>query len=59
MKIFNQWGQMIFATTDLSSGWNGSYKGKVQPVGVYIYIMELKLVDGSSISKKGDINLIR
>ena len=59
MKIFNQWGQMIFASTDFSLGWNGVYNGKKQPVGVYIYIMSLKLIDGTTVTRKGDINLIR
>jgi gliding motility-associated-like protein len=59
MKIFNQWGELIFASTDISKGWDGYGKGKMQPVGVYIYIVQVVLQDGTVVNKKGSINLIR
>ncbi len=37
MDIFNQWGQLIFEGNAITPGWDGSYKGLQQPVGVYIY----------------------
>jgi gliding motility-associated-like protein len=58
MKIFDQWGEAIFESTNLQ-GWDGSYKGKQQPVGVYVYVIKLKLVDGREMLKKGSINLVR
>lgn len=59
MKIFNQWGELIFETSAAGTGWDGAHKGKPQPVGVYIYAIRLKLADGSEVLKKGSINLIR
>jgi gliding motility-associated-like protein len=59
MKIFNQWGELIFTSTDISKGWDGYGKGKMQPVGVYIYIVQVILQDGTVVNKKGSINLIR
>ncbi len=59
MKIFNQWGELIFTMKDVSSKWDGSYKGKQQPVGVYIYVAKVKLQSGNTITKKGSVNLIR
>ena len=37
ISIFNRWGQMIFNTSDLNQGWDGSYQGKPCPLGVYVY----------------------
>src|SRR6202012_4678016 len=35
--IYNQWGAMVFKSSDQSVGWDGTYKGTLQPVGVYLY----------------------
>ena len=59
MRIFNQWGQLIFQTNDLSAGWNGFSKGKLQPVGVYVFTVRLTLNDNSVVNKSGSINLIK
>jgi len=37
ISIFNRWGQMIFNTSDLSQGWDGSYQGKPCQAGAYVY----------------------
>jgi gliding motility-associated-like protein len=58
-KIFNQWGEMIFSSQSAAIGWDGSYKGKQQPVGVYVYALKAVLQDGVVVNKKGSVNLIR
>jgi gliding motility-associated-like protein len=57
--VFNQWGEKIFESNNQRLGWDGSYKGKAQPSGVYIYICKLKLADGTLIDRKGTLNLLR
>ena len=59
MMIFNQWGEKIFETRSQTIGWDGTYKGKAQPSGVYMYVSKFTLLDGTVIEKKGSINLIR
>jgi trimeric autotransporter adhesin len=59
MMIFNQWGEKIFESRNQSRGWDGTYKGKKQPSGVYMYVVELVLNDGSKQTYKGSINLIQ
>lgn len=58
-KIFNRWGEEIFSTNDMNKGWNGQYKGKPQPMGVYVYMLEAKTSTGKRIYKQGNITLIR
>jgi gliding motility-associated-like protein len=57
--IFNQWGEKVFETTSQTNGWDGSYKGKPQPSGVYIYVLKMTLLNGTNSEMKGSINLIR
>ncbi|BAV09310.1 gliding motility-associated C-terminal domain-containing protein [Filimonas lacunae] len=59
LAIFNQWGEKIFETNNKEEGWKGDYKGQIQPSGVYMYVANIVLVDGSSITKKGSVNLVR
>lgn len=59
LMIFNQWGEKVFETTNLQNGWDGSFRGKPQPVGVYVYVARLLFEDGVTVTQKGTINLVR
>ena len=59
MRIFNQWGQQVFFTNSRNQGWDGTHKGKPQPVGVYVYAVRVFLSDGRSLNLKGSITLLR
>jgi gliding motility-associated-like protein len=59
MMIFNQWGEKIFQSRDQNMGWDGTHIGKAQPSGVYMYVAQFILIDGSIIKRQGSINLIR
>jgi gliding motility-associated-like protein len=59
LMIFNQWGEKVFETTDVKAGWNGTYKGKPQPIGVYVYVASMVLYDNTTSIKKGSFNLLR
>lgn len=37
MYIYNRWGEMMFHSSCLENGWDGTFKGKVAPEGVYVY----------------------
>lgn len=59
MKVFNQWGQLVYSSNDVTTGWNGIYNGKAQPVGVYAYMVVVTLQNGKTVTQKGLVNLIR
>lgn len=59
LQVFNQWGEKIFESQDQHTGWDGRYKGKVQPVGVYVYALKATMSDGSNIVKSGSISIVR
>jgi gliding motility-associated-like protein len=59
MRIFNQWGEQIIIINSLNQGWDGTHRGKPQPVGVYVYVLKAIMTDGRTIQKKGSITLLR
>ncbi len=58
-RVFNRWGQEVFATTDIRSGWDGDWKGVKQDMGNYQYLIRVAYPDGNVETYKGDVNLIR
>jgi gliding motility-associated-like protein len=58
-RVFNRWGQEVFSTTDPNLGWDGTYKGLAQEVGVYHYVIRVTTPDGKMKAYKGDVTLVR
>jgi gliding motility-associated-like protein len=58
-RIYNRWGQVVFQSDDPNIGWDGYYRGQMQPMDVYAYTLEADFSDGTHATKKGDITLIR
>lgn len=59
LQVYNRWGQKIFETKDISKGWDGKFRGKLQPTGVYIYLLNMESLKGNQLMKQGTITLIR
>lgn len=57
--IFNRWGQKLFEWTDVSKGWDGTYKGHPVKEGVYFVLVKAKGADGREYNIRKDINLLR
>lgn len=58
-RIYNRWGQLIFSTTNRNEGWDGRYKGVLQPQEVYTYALDVEFSDGTKVTKTGDITLLK
>jgi gliding motility-associated-like protein len=58
-RIFNRWGQEVFTTTDPQQGWDGKYKGVLQDVGTYHYIIRVAYPDSRVETFKGDVTLVK
>jgi gliding motility-associated-like protein len=58
-RIFNRQGLLVFQSTSQAIGWDGKFKGILQPMDVYAYVLDIRFTDGNSIQKKGDITLLR
>lgn len=61
ISIFNRWGREVYRSTDINSGWNGTYynKGKDAPIGVYTYTIRYTVIPEEDLIETGSIVLIR
>ena len=58
-RIFNRWGQEVFQTVDPKKGWDGTFNGQPQDMGVYSYQVIVAHPDGGQKSYTGTVTLIR
>jgi gliding motility-associated-like protein len=62
MRIYNRWGEVIYATESVENRWDGTYKGvKVQP-GVYPYVISYEaqyFPERNPVVKRGSVMVIR
>lgn len=59
LQIFNRWGEKVFETNEMDKGWDGTYKGVLQEMDAFGYILTADFVDGTSTKKQGNITLVR
>jgi gliding motility-associated-like protein len=59
MRIYNRWGQMVYEGTDPNQGWDGTFKGKPQPMDAYGYVINIEFSDGTKTTKTGSVTLLR
>ena len=58
-RIFNRFGELVFETNQYMKGWDGTYKGKPQPTGVYVWILKGFDAKGMKVEMKGTITIVR
>ena len=58
-EVFNRLGKCVFQTNDKTKGWDGTFNGEPQEIGVYFYHIVLERPDGPIQEVKGDVTLIR
>lgn len=58
-KVYDRWGEKVFETTDLSQGWDGTYRGKPCEPGVYDYHLQVTCLGMKRYFKKGNVTLLR
>jgi gliding motility-associated-like protein len=56
-EVFDRWGEKVH---DGTYPWDGTYKGKPSPVGVYTYVITIQLVAGQNeVLRTGSVTLLR
>lgn len=58
-QIFNRWGEIVFQSDDPDKGWDGTYGGKLAPLGVYAYKLKARLYSGEEVDYNGVVHLLR
>lgn len=59
MMIFNRWGELLFRSEDQNYGWDGTYKGKACPLGVYVWKINYRDLMGREGTLLGHVTLLR
>jgi gliding motility-associated-like protein len=57
--IYNRYGQLVFSTSTINAGWDGTFKGKAQSTGTYVWYVTALLSDGRTVNMSGTSILIR
>jgi gliding motility-associated-like protein len=58
-RVYNRWGQLVYATEQIEQGWDGSVGGKQQDSGTFVWMVQGIDYTGRTITKKGTMVLIR
>ncbi len=60
MNIFNRWGENIFTTSSVDGrGWDGKFNNIDQPVGVYVYEINVEFINNIKKVFNGNVTLLR
>lgn len=59
LHVFDRWGNRLFTSYDLETGWDGTYASAQVPQGVYMYTLKAVGLDGKIYDFKGTLHLIR
>ena len=59
LYIYNRWGEQIAIVTENDEGWNGTFKGIDQEIGVYVWYVEVIYESGESGKAQGNTTIVR
>jgi len=60
MMIYDKWGVPVYHSNNIGECWDGTYKGKKQGSGTYVYMITATSVCGTAkVFRKGTVVLIR
>jgi gliding motility-associated-like protein len=59
LQIFNRWGELIFETDDIRTGWDGYYRDVFCKQDVYVWKVRAVCTNGKLIINAGDVTLYR
>jgi gliding motility-associated-like protein len=59
LQIFNRWGNLIYTSTDITQGWDGTIGGEPAQAGAYSYRVLLHLPLGKKAEETGVFTLYR
>jgi len=64
LRVYDRWGGLVFEGKDIpindaSKGWDGSARGQIASIGVYVYYGVVRLRNGTTYQASGEVNLVR
>ncbi len=58
-RIFNRYGQLVFESNQYLKGWDGTFQGKKQPIGNYVWVLKGLDKNGKVREMKGTVLLVQ
>ncbi len=58
-NVYNRFGQLLYTTSQIGKGWDGTYNGVPQQPGTYVYTVQGQNYLGKTLFGKGTVVLIR
>jgi gliding motility-associated-like protein len=58
LTIFDRWGAKLYYEESVERGWDGKYLGKLCKQDVYVYMVEIKALDGTTAKKTGHVTCL-
>jgi gliding motility-associated-like protein len=58
-RVYNRWGNLVFESRTANAGWDGRFKGVLQPMETYVWVVEGITDGGKTIRSSGNTTLIR
>lgn len=65
LSIFDRFGTLVYQLANVTPtslneyGWDGMFKGKALPSSIYVYILEIELINNQFMLLEGDIFLVK
>ena len=59
IAIYDRWGEKVFDSEDPDFCWDGKYLGVVMNTAVFVYYIKAEMINAGSITKKGNITLLK
>ena len=58
-RVYNRFGQLVYSTSDMGKGWDGTFRGRGQDPATYVWYAEALTYLGDVRFKKGSVILVR
>jgi gliding motility-associated-like protein len=59
LRVYDRLGDMVFSGNDKNEGWDGTFRGRQQPTGTYVWTVDYMDWDKEEKSLKGIVVLLR
>jgi gliding motility-associated-like protein len=59
LEIYSKWGESIFKSNDVTQKWDGTFRGKKMPNGLYVWMLNYTNIRGRKFYEQGTVMLIR
>lgn len=59
ISVFDRWGELIFSSTDIENGWNGTFKGMPVQNDIYVWKADFNDLKNKNHALTGHIQVLR